>query len=153
MVDSLCKHRPVISSAAPADPLTGATVAYQSLPRRQRGVLSQSLIWVKQGKQTLDPNPGPKHSTHRLLSSSFLGLPYRILNINHNKELLRGLWVHSSNQTRQPRRNLPPRASKFRFHCFPLRAFRKKLPPPPAPKTPKPYTPKPCPRAEHVPAT
>ena len=31
--------------------------------------------------------------THRLLSSSFLGLPYRILNINHEKELLRSLWV------------------------------------------------------------
>ena len=30
---------------------------------------------------------------HRPLSSSFLGLPHRILNINHNKELLRGLWV------------------------------------------------------------
>ena len=31
--------------------------------------------------------------TDRPLSSSFLGLPYRILNINHKKELLRGLWV------------------------------------------------------------
>ena len=31
--------------------------------------------------------------THRLLSSSFLGLPYRILNTNHKKELLRSLWV------------------------------------------------------------
>ena len=31
--------------------------------------------------------------THRPLSSSFLGLPYRILNMNHKKELLRGLWV------------------------------------------------------------
>ena len=31
--------------------------------------------------------------THRPLSSSFLGLPYRILNTNHKKELLRGLWV------------------------------------------------------------
>ena len=30
---------------------------------------------------------------HRPLSSSFLGLPYRILNINHKKEELRGLWV------------------------------------------------------------
>ena len=29
-------------------------------------------------------------STHGPLSSSFLGLPYRNLNINHNKELLRG---------------------------------------------------------------
>ena len=31
--------------------------------------------------------------THRLLSSSFLGLPYRILNMNHKQELLRSLWV------------------------------------------------------------
>ena len=35
----------------------------------------------------------PRCSTHRPLSSSFLGLPYRILNINRKKELLRGLWV------------------------------------------------------------
>ena len=32
--------------------------------------------------------------THRPLSSSFLELPYRILNTNHKKELLRGLWVN-----------------------------------------------------------
>ena len=31
--------------------------------------------------------------THRPRSSSFLGLPYRILNVNHKKELLRSLWV------------------------------------------------------------
>ena len=31
--------------------------------------------------------------THRLLSSSFLGLLYRILNMNPEKELLRSLWV------------------------------------------------------------
>ena len=31
--------------------------------------------------------------THRPLSSSFLGLPYTILNIDHKKELLRGFWV------------------------------------------------------------
>ena len=30
------------------------------------------------------------------LGSSFLGLPYRILNINYEKELLRGLWVYST---------------------------------------------------------
>ena len=35
----------------------------------------------------------PTYETHRLLSSSFLGSPYRLLNINHKKELLRGLWV------------------------------------------------------------
>ena len=32
-------------------------------------------------------------SAHRPLSSSLLGLPCRILNINHKKELLRGLTV------------------------------------------------------------
>ena len=32
---------------------------------------------------------------HRLLSSSFLGLPYRILNMNLKKELLRGPWGKS----------------------------------------------------------
>ena len=31
--------------------------------------------------------------THGPLSSSFLGLHYRTLNMNHKKELLRGLWV------------------------------------------------------------
>ena len=31
--------------------------------------------------------------THGLHSTSFLGFPYRILNINHKKELLRGPWV------------------------------------------------------------
>ena len=37
--------------------------------------------------------PGLVLLTHRPLSSSLLGLPYRILHINHKKELLRGLWV------------------------------------------------------------
>ena len=35
-------------------------------------------------------------SSHRplpALSSSFFGLPYRVLNINQKKELPRGLWV------------------------------------------------------------
>ena len=36
----------------------------------------------------------PRNPTHRLLSSSFLGIPYRIPNTNHNKELLRSLWVN-----------------------------------------------------------
>ena len=35
----------------------------------------------------------PAIATHRPLSSSFWGLPYRILKINHKRELLRGLWV------------------------------------------------------------
>ena len=44
----------------------------------------------------MSPRPSDlnlKPHTHRPLSSSFWGLPYRILNINHKKELLRGLWV------------------------------------------------------------
>ena len=42
-------------------------------------------------------------SSHRPLSSSFWGLPYRILNINHKKELLRGLWVNSCNKALNPK--------------------------------------------------
>ena len=41
-------------------------------------------------------DPWELEHTHSPLSSSFLGLPYRILNINHKKELLRGLWVSIS---------------------------------------------------------
>ena len=37
-------------------------------------------------------------TTHRLQSSSFLGLPYGIRNINHKKELLWSLWVEVSIQ-------------------------------------------------------
>ena len=33
------------------------------------------------------------------LSSSFLKLPYRILNIHHKKELLRGLWARPGSLT------------------------------------------------------
>ena len=40
--------------------------------------------------------------THRPLSSSFLGLPYGILNKNHKKELLRGLWVELELQSPAP---------------------------------------------------
>ena len=36
--------------------------------------------------------PGELLGTHRLHSSSFLGLPYRILNANHKKEPLWSLW-------------------------------------------------------------
>ena len=46
--------------------------------------------FVNFDKTNLPECPRP---THRPLSSSFLGLPYRILNINHKEELLRGLWV------------------------------------------------------------
>ena len=32
-------------------------------------------------------------SAHRPLSSSFWGIPHKILHINHKNKLLRGLWV------------------------------------------------------------
>ena len=40
--------------------------------------------------------------THRPLSSSFWGLPYRIRNISHKEELHRGLWVHPLSTTPKP---------------------------------------------------
>ena len=43
---------------------------------------------------SLDARPKPPNPTHKPLSSSFLELPHGILNINHKKELLRGLWVN-----------------------------------------------------------
>ena len=58
-----------------------------------------------------------KSCTHRLLSSSILGLPHRILNINHGKELLRNLWVGlmamtTSRETPQRRAFARPRARR-----------------------------------------
>ena len=40
-------------------------------------------------------DPLALHTTHRPHSSSFLGLPYTILHMNPEQELLWGLWVHS----------------------------------------------------------
>ena len=40
-----------------------------------------------------------RETAHRPLSSSFLGLPYRIRSINHKKELLKGPWVVSGRLT------------------------------------------------------
>ena len=48
-------------------------------------------FWLESVFDTVDF--GCFEDTHRLLSSSFLGLPYRILNMNHKEELLRSLWV------------------------------------------------------------
>ena len=53
------------------------------------------------------PNPTLYNTIPRPLSSSFLGLPYRIRNMNPKKELLRGLWVQSLNPVpvQKPRRD------------------------------------------------
>ena len=48
-------------------------------------------------------------ATHRPLSSSCLGLPYRIPNISHKKELLRGLWL--TNQPTRAASAMPHRKS------------------------------------------
>ena len=54
---------------------------------------------------------GYEQGTHRPLSSSFWGLPYRILNIDHKKELLRGLWVTISVVLKAPIKIYHNRAS------------------------------------------
>ena len=44
--------------------------------------------------------------THGLLSNSFLGVPYSILDMNHKKQLLRSLWVGSTvAEHQEPQRN------------------------------------------------
>ena len=62
----------------------------------------ENLSLAENQYDTADPRAAPRlphrrdgRHAHRLLSSSFLGLPYRILNMNHKKEkeLLRSLWV------------------------------------------------------------
>ena len=60
--------------------------------RRNVWVFQRHLPRNRHPFATSSRKPGHK-STHRPLSSSFLGLPERVLNINHKKELLRGLWV------------------------------------------------------------
>ena len=45
----------------------------------------------RQGHAGVAAEPGP---TYRLLSSSFLEFPYRVLNMNRRKDLLRGLRVN-----------------------------------------------------------
>ena len=74
------------------------------------GIMVYSLLWVMQdffiNRSANSPLRAQESArsatsqfvrvlgcTHRLLSSSFLGLPCRILNTNHKKELLRSLWV------------------------------------------------------------
>ena len=93
--------------------------------------------------------------THRLLSSSFWGLPYRILNKNHKNELLRSLWVNiptfltklttRRNQGQKPRQLCPWTLTREastvpRPRCTILRFFRNFLvkPRPHKPQTPKP---------------
>ena len=50
----------------------------------------RQVSWWQLGGTLLMPDPKPDilNPTHRLHSSSFLGLPYRILNMSPKKELL-----------------------------------------------------------------
>ena len=52
-------------------------------------------------------------STHRLQSSSFLGLPYRILTMNLKQELLWSLWVEAKSPPRDRQR--APRTDRSNF--------------------------------------
>ena len=64
-----------------------------------------TLCWVLYSKLPIGP-----------LSSSVLGLPYRILNISHKKELLRGLWVRL--------RAFTIRAGMVHVGAYPLKAVK-----------------------------
>ena len=48
-------------------------------------------------------------STHRLRCSSFLGLPYRILSVNHEKELLWSTIGRGVSDEVEPRIKLKPK--------------------------------------------
>ena len=61
---------------------------------RRKHVCSETSMMREQlGFGLRTPWAHAPHSTHRPHSSSFLGLPYRVLNMNPKKELLWGLWV------------------------------------------------------------
>ena len=59
-------------------------------------LLCKQRAWGGRLHQIPNSSVSNQSPTHRPLSSSFLGLPYRIPNINHKGELLRGLWVNPS---------------------------------------------------------
>ena len=61
--------------------------------------------------ETADRGRSWKLFTHRPQSSSFLGFPYRILNMNPKKELLWGLWV----DLRASGHRFPLRSAVFLF--------------------------------------
>ena len=51
------------------------------------------LMWAAGQPRFADQGLRLLRVTQRLLSSSFLGFHYGILNMNHKEELLRSLWV------------------------------------------------------------
>ena len=89
-----CRMAPCLSTGTL---LTSSRRSSNSLPqcRELLGYCnSPSPLWKEPLEEPIiapiDHLTGP---THRLHSSSFLGLPYRILNMNRKKELLWSLWV------------------------------------------------------------
>ena len=83
------EHRPCCTVKVPGMTLVGHAASMPSTRQvHDRGAKQRFVRSAVFGMSGLAGT-----STHRPLSSCFLGLPYRILNINHKKELLRGLWV------------------------------------------------------------
>ena len=85
-------------------PCPGPALSCLALPRALKGVGLGGLgcgVGEKEGKtfygqafRLIAIVQRVRHkTTYRLHSSSFLGLPYRILDTNPKKELLRSLWV------------------------------------------------------------
>ena len=83
------------------------------LKARVEGVVSDEVL----SKSLLKQSSHGGGFTHRLLSSSFLGVPYRILNINHKKELLRSLWVEHMTDSQ---RFMSIVVESSREDCFPV---------------------------------
>ena len=76
-----------MQDSIPPQPKVYGVVGFevQALDLRVCGIEMRKFMVVFSGK-------GVQELTHRPQSSSFLGLPYRILNMNPQKELLWGLW-------------------------------------------------------------
>ena len=79
--------------------------AHSTLEVGRDGSNPTAEFQVTRGRETLlrgvEVRAGPNFPRHMALSSSFLGLPYRVLNINHKKELLRGLLGSGSKGARR----------------------------------------------------
>ena len=78
----------------------GETLCEQAADAFARARRAEDLPSLKQIKDA--GKNSSSNSTHSPLGSSFWGLPYRILNINPKKELLRGLWVVGGGLFRLP---------------------------------------------------
>ena len=65
----------------------------ENYPHAKRGAGGGGGLWVLRFRGPGSIPIGSMADTHRLHCGSFLGLPYRLLNMSHKKELPWSLWV------------------------------------------------------------